>query len=97
MYVLRTGGSDARRNIPSEIAGYSGVSARRRLRGRTQISVWPRLHTALLTELRRAHLLNLDDCAVDGSHVRALKGGSVGPSSVDRTRLLSSVESADEL
>jgi hypothetical protein len=39
--------------------------------------VWPRLHAALLTELRRAELLDLDDCAVDGSHVRALKGGTL--------------------
>ena len=34
-----------------------------------------RLHEALLVELRRAGLLNMDDCAIDGSHVRALKGG----------------------
>ncbi|GGZ04294.1 hypothetical protein GCM10010365_24040 [Streptomyces poonensis] len=33
------------------------------------------MHAALLTELRRADLLDLDDCAVDGSRVRALKGG----------------------
>jgi hypothetical protein len=25
--------------------------------------------------VRRAELLDLDDCAVDGSHIRALKGG----------------------
>jgi len=32
-------------------------------------------------------LWDLDDCAVDGSHVRALKGGEhVGPSPVDRAR-----------
>lgn len=37
--------------------------------------VWPRLHAALPAELRRADLLDLDDCVVDGSHLRALKGG----------------------
>ncbi len=37
--------------------------------------MWPRLHALLLTELRAAHLLDMDDVAVDGSHVRALKGG----------------------
>ncbi len=46
----------------------------RRLRDWTEAGVWPRLHAALLTELRRASLLDLDDCSVDGSHVRALKG-----------------------
>lgn len=35
----------------------------------------PRPHAALLAELRRAGLLDLDDCSVDGSRVRALKGG----------------------
>ena len=29
----------------------------------------------LLAELRKAGLLDMDDCAIDGSHVRALKGG----------------------
>lgn len=72
---------------PAETVGCSGVTAWRRLRDWTVAGVWPRLHAALLTELRRAKLLNLNDCAVDGSHVRALKGGShVGPSPVDRAR-----------
>lgn len=43
--------------------------------GLDRSGVWPRLHASLLTELRRADLLDLDDCAVDGSHIRALKGG----------------------
>ena len=30
---------------------------------------------ALLVELRHASLLDMNDCAIDGSHVRALKGG----------------------
>ncbi len=51
------------------------LGAWRRLRDWTEAGVWPRLHAALLTELRRAELLDLDDCAVDGSHIRALKGG----------------------
>lgn len=59
MYVLRTG--VAWRDVPAEAVGCSGVTAWRRLRD------W--------SELRRAGLLDLDDCAVDGSHVRALKGG----------------------
>ena len=74
MYVLRTG--VAWRDVPAETVGCSGITAWRRLRDWTEVGVWPRLHAALLTELRRANLLDLDDCAIDGSHVRALKGGT---------------------
>ncbi|WP_328724189.1 IS5 family transposase [Streptomyces sp. NBC_00259] len=75
MYVLRTG--VAWRDVPAEVVGCSGVTAWRRLRDWTEAAegVWPRLHSALLTELRRADSLDLDDCAVDSSRVRALKGG----------------------
>ncbi|KOU24248.1 transposase [Streptomyces sp. WM6372] len=73
MYVLRTG--VAWRDVPAETVGCSGVTAWRRLRDWTEAGVWPRLHAALPAELRRADLLGLDDCAVDASHVRALKGG----------------------
>jgi len=72
MYVLRTG--VAWRDVPTESVGCSGVTAWRRLRDWTEAGVWPRLHAALLIELRRGGL-ELDDCSVDGSHVRALKGG----------------------
>lgn len=75
MYVLRTG--VAWRDTPTETVGCSGVTAWRRLRDWTEAGVLPRLHAALLTELRRADLLDLGDCAVDGSHIRALKGGSM--------------------
>jgi transposase len=59
------------RDVPAETVGCSGVTAWRRLRDWTEVGVWPRLHAAL----RGAGLLDLDDCSVDGSHVRALKGG----------------------
>lgn len=85
LYVLWTG--VAWRDVPAEMVGCSGVTAWRRLRDWTEAGVWPRLHAVLLGELRRAGLLDLDDCAVDGSHVRALKRGDhVGPSPVDRAR-----------
>lgn len=77
LYVLRTG--VAWRDVPAETVGCSGVTAWRRLRDWTEAGVWPRLHAVLLAELRRADLLDLDDCAVDGSHVRALKGGPRRP------------------
>jgi transposase len=55
---------------------FSAVACRRRLRDRTEAGVWPSLHEILLAEPRRADLLDMNDAAVDGSHVRALKGGS---------------------
>lgn len=81
MYVLRTG--VAWRDVPAETVGCSGVTAWRRLRDWTEAGVWPRLHAALLAELRRADLLDLDDCSViacPGSQ----GGDHVGPSPVDR-------------
>jgi hypothetical protein len=45
------------------------------LRDWTEAGVRPRLHEVLLAELRKAGLLDMDDAAIDGSHVRAFKGG----------------------
>ncbi|MFJ1730785.1 IS5 family transposase [Streptomyces sp. NPDC088254] len=50
-----------------------------RLQDWTEAGVWPRLHAALLTELRRAGLLDLDDCSVDGSTSGHSKGGPHRP------------------
>ncbi|WP_344887036.1 IS5 family transposase [Streptosporangium longisporum] len=85
VYVLRTG--VAWRDVPASTIGCSGVTCWRRLRDWTEAGVWPRLHQLLLDELRAAGLLDLNDAAIDGSHVRALKRGDhVGPSPVDRGR-----------
>jgi transposase len=85
IYVPRTG--VAWRDVPVQAVGCSGVTAWHRLRDWTEVGAWPRLHAAILPELRRADLLDLDDCAVDGSHIRSLKGGDhVGPSPFDRAR-----------
>jgi transposase len=51
------------------------VTCWRRLRDWTEAGVWPALHELLLAQLRALGELDLDRCAVDGSHVRALKGG----------------------
>ncbi|GAB3307627.1 hypothetical protein GCM10027451_15810 [Geodermatophilus aquaeductus] len=48
----------------------------RRLRDWTEAGVWPALHAQLLDQLRALGELDLDRCAVDGSHIRALKGGT---------------------
>ncbi len=50
LYVLRTG--VAWRDVPRQLVGCSGVSAWRRLRDWTEAGLWPRLHAALLAELR---------------------------------------------
>ena len=74
VFVLKTG--IGWNQLPRELLGVSGVTCWRRLRDWTETGVWPAVHELLLTELRAAEALNLDRCAVDGSHVRALKGGT---------------------
>lgn len=74
VFVLKTGISW--NQLPRELLGMSGVTCWRRLRDWTAAGVWPAVHEALLAELRSAGALDLDRCAVDGSHVRALKGGT---------------------
>ena len=46
----------------------------RRLEEWTKAGVWPRLHEGLLAELRSANALDFSRAAVDGSHIRALRG-----------------------
>ncbi|MGY2085451.1 IS5 family transposase [Blastococcus sp. SYSU DS0539] len=85
VFVLKTGISW--NQLPTGLVGCSGVTCWRRLRDWTEAGVWRALHQVLLAELRASDHLDLDRCAVDGSHVRALKGGDhVGPSPVDRGR-----------
>lgn len=63
------------RDVLAERTGCGGVTAWRRLRDWTEAGVWPRLREVLLAGLRKAGLLDMDDRAIDGSHIRALKGG----------------------
>ncbi len=74
VFVLKTGISW--NQLPVGLVGCSGVTCWRRLRDWTQAGVWPALHELLLAELRAIGQLELDRCAVDGSHIRALKGGT---------------------
>ena len=60
------------------MVGCFGVTWWRR-RDWTEAGVWPALHEQLLAHLRALDALDLDCCAVDGSHVRALKGGPRRP------------------
>jgi transposase len=74
VFVLKTG--IAWNQLPAGLVGCSGITCWRRLRDWTEAGVWPALHELLLAELRAKDGLDLDRCAVDGSHVRALKGGT---------------------
>lgn len=73
VFVLKTGISW--RELPYEVAGCSGVTCWRRLRDWTEAGVFARVHALLLDQLRALDWLGLEVAVVDGSHVRALKGG----------------------
>jgi transposase len=72
LFVLHTG--IAWEHLPQELGVGSGMTCWRRLAEWTEAGVWPRLHEVLLAELRRANALDFSRAAVDGSHIRALKG-----------------------
>ena len=63
------------RLVPREI-GCSGVTAWRRLRDWQAAGVWDRLHRELLRRLNAAERIDWSRGIVDGSHIRALQGGS---------------------
>ena len=72
VFVLKTGINW--NQLPTSVVGYSGVTCWRRLRNWTATGVWPALHAQLLAQLRALGELDLERCAVDGSHLQALKG-----------------------
>ncbi|WP_205673505.1 IS5 family transposase [Amycolatopsis nivea] len=73
--------------LPQELGYGSGMTCWRRLRDWHEAGVWQRLHEELLAELHAAGALDWSKAVIDGSHVRALKGGpKTGPSPVDRAR-----------
>src|SRR6185437_722575 len=85
LFVLYTG--IPREFLPQEPGFGSGMTCWRRLRDWHQAGVWQRLHESLLAELHAADALDWSRAVIDGSHVRALKGGpKTGPSPVDRAR-----------
>ncbi|MFF0557982.1 IS5 family transposase, partial [Streptomyces sp. NPDC004266] len=85
LFVLHTG--IAWEHLPQELGFGSGMTCWRRLAEWTEAGVWPRLHEVLLAKLRSVNALGFSRAAADGSHIRALKGGSkTGRSPVDRGR-----------
>ncbi|MGW9196592.1 IS5 family transposase [Micromonospora chersina] len=73
--------------LPQELGFGFGMSCWRRLRDWNDAGVWQRLHELLLGKLRPAGQLDMSRAVIDGSHIRALKGGpKTGPSPVDHRR-----------
>ncbi|WP_420707163.1 IS5 family transposase [Streptomyces sp. NRRL S-1448] len=73
--------------LPPELGFGSGQTCWRRLDRWQQARVFERLHPILLAKLNAAGELDSSRACVDGSHVRAKKGGAAtGPSPVDRRK-----------
>jgi transposase len=79
LFVLRSG--IPWNMLPREMGCGSGTTCWRRLVRWQRARVWTRLHTVLLTELRRRGQLDLARAVVDSSSLRALRGGK----KLDRT------------
>jgi transposase len=73
VFVLFTG--IAWRHLPAEM-GCSPATAHRRLAAWQAAGVWERLHRELLRRLNTAGRIDWSTSVVDGSHIRALLGGS---------------------
>jgi transposase len=73
VFVLFTG--IAWRHLPREL-GCSPATAHRRLATWQKAGVWERLHSELLRRLNAAGKIDWTTAVVDGSHIRALQGGS---------------------
>jgi transposase len=61
--------------LPQELGFGSGMTCWRRLAAWHKAGVWQRLHELLLAELRGADKLDWSKAVIDGSHLRAMKGG----------------------
>src|ERR1700691_5219766 len=73
VFVLFTG--IAWRHLPAEL-GCSPATAHRRLAAWQKSGVWERLHSELLRRVNAAGKIDWSTAVVDGSHIRALQGGS---------------------
>ena len=74
LFVLATG--IAWGDLPQQLGYGSGVTCWRRLRDWQQAGVWERLHQEVLRRLNAAGRIDWTASVIDGSHIRALQGGS---------------------
>lgn len=58
-----------------ELGFGSGMTCWRRLRDWIEAGVWQRLRESVLAELHAADAVDWSTAVIDGSHVRAMKGG----------------------
>ena len=84
LFVLRSG--IPWNLLPREMGCGSGTTCWRRPLRWQRAGVWKRLHAVLLAELRRRGQLDLARAVVDGSSLRALRGGKTGPNPTDRRK-----------
>lgn len=61
--------------LPQELGFGSGMTCWRRLRDWNDAGVWQRLHEILLAKLPATDQLDMSRAVINGSHIRALKGG----------------------
>ena len=61
--------------MPKELGFGSGMTCWRRLRDWNEAGVWQRLHEELPAELNAAGALDWSRAVIEGSPVRAMKGG----------------------
>ncbi|WP_295954100.1 IS5 family transposase [Rhodoferax sp.] len=86
LFVLRTG--TPWEHLPQELDFGSGMACWWRLRDWQAAGVWPRLHLALLAELRSADKLDFSRACIDGASVPSPPGGlHTGPNPTDRGKL----------
>jgi transposase len=74
LYVLHAG--IAWEDLPQQLGYGSGMTCWRRLRDWNDAGVFDQLHQLLLARLQAADQLDWSRTVIDGSHVRALKGGT---------------------
>ena len=85
VFVLREG--LRWQSLPVELGWGSGSTCHRRFAEWTAAGVWEDAHVALVTQLGRRGLLNLERAVVDSCSVRALRGGDhTGPNPTDRAK-----------
>lgn len=75
LFVLKTG--LPWEDLPAEMGCGSGMSCWRRLAAWQTDGTWTRIHAVLLERLHNAGKLDWSKCAIDGTNVRAVFGGSV--------------------
>ena len=82
VFVLRTG--IPWQALPTEMGCGSGSTCWRRFAEWTQLAVWSKLHTLLLSQLGKAGAVNLERAVIDSASVRAVFGGRI-PDPTQRT------------